>query len=354
LKSLQAHRDYPSVSILAPTHRTAPSNKQDPIKVNNLVRRAMARLHGEFTKRQVAAVVKNLQQLVRDVDWEHTLDGLALFAGQGRAAAVSLPFRVKPRAVIDETFATRDLVYAFNRAPPYRVLVLSHKARLFDAWTTVLDEHAAKPFPMAHRGPGGATRLPGGHGINRSAVRDEARRSFFRAVDDAVAAVQKADSLPLVVVGVERNLAFYQEVTRQSGSIVGMLAGNHDRTSPSALGKLVWPVFESGATRRRTEALVQLDQALSAHRHASGIDQVWRAAVGAKCRTLLIEKQFKYPADLSPAGDRLLPYTGKGATALDDAVDEVIERVMAAGGEVHFYAPGDLDIHQKVAAVLRR
>jgi hypothetical protein len=31
LKSFQAHRDYPSVSILAPTHRTAPSNKQDPI-----------------------------------------------------------------------------------------------------------------------------------------------------------------------------------------------------------------------------------------------------------------------------------------------------------------------------------
>src|SRR5262249_4710099 len=163
------HRDYPSVSIFAPTHRTAPSNKQDPIKVKNLVRKAVDRLHGEFNKREVAAVVKNLQGLVRDVDWEHTLDGLALFAGQERSAAVSLPFRVNPRAVIDEPFATRDLVYAFNRAPPYRVLVLSHHTRLFDAWTAVLDEHRAKPFPMPHRGPGGGTKLPGGQGINRSA-----------------------------------------------------------------------------------------------------------------------------------------------------------------------------------------
>src|SRR5262249_53605529 len=160
------------------------------------------------------------------------------------SAAVSLPFRVKPRAMIDETFATRDLVFAFNRAPPYRVLVLSHKARLYDAWTTVLDEHTAKPFPMVHRGPGGASRLPGGKGISRSAVRDDAMRTFFRSVDDAVAAVQKANALPLIVVGVERNLAFFQEVTRQAASIVGMLAGNHDKTSPSALGKLVWPVFE--------------------------------------------------------------------------------------------------------------
>src|SRR5262249_52972043 len=328
LKSLQAHRDYPSVSILAPTHRTAPANKQDPIKVKNLVRKAIKRLHDEFPKREVAAVVKKLQELVREVDWQHTLDGLALLASKDPSAAVSLPFRVNRRAVIAQPSATRDLVYAFTRAPPYRVLVLSHNPRLYDAWTTVLDEHRAKPFPMVHRGPGGASKLPGGQGISRSAVRDEALRTFFRSVDDAVEKVQKANPLPLVVVGVERNLAFFQEVTRQAGSVAGMLAGNHDQTAPSALGKLVWPVFEAGATLRRTEALVELDRAVSVQRHASGIDQVWRAAVGARCRTLLVEKDYHFPADLSPEGDRLLPYTGKGAAALDDVVDEAIERVM--------------------------
>ena len=38
---------------------------------------------------------------------------------------------------------------------------------------------------------------------------------------------------------------------------------------------------------------------------------------------------------------------------MDDAVDEVIERVMDTGGEVYFYGSGDLDGHQKIAAVLR-
>jgi hypothetical protein len=354
LKSLQAHRDYPSVSILAPTHRTAPSNRQDPIKVKNLVGKAIDRLHGEFKKREVAAVVENLRELVRKVDWQYTLNGLALFASKERSAAVSLPFRVRPRAVIDEAFATRDLVYAYNRAPPYRVLVLSHQCRLYDAWTGVLEEHRARPFPMVHRGAGGASKLPGGQGINRSAVRDDAIRTFFRSVDEAVEAVQKPNPLPLVVVGVERNLAFYREVTRQGAAVLGMLAGNHDKTSPSALGKLVWPVFEAGATVRRTEALVQLDEAVGAQRHHSGIDQVWRAAVGGRCRLLLVEKDFKYPADVSPEGDRLLPYTGQGPQSLDDAVDEVIERVLGSDGEVFFYPAGDLDVHQRIAAVLRR
>jgi hypothetical protein len=99
---------------------------------------------------------------------------------------------------------------------------------------------------------------------------------------------------------------------------------------------------------------VRLDEAVSANRHASGIDQVWRAAAGGKCQVLLVEKDFKYPADLNPEGDRLLPHTGQGAGSLDDAVDEVIDRVLNSGGEVFFYPAGDLDVHQRIAAVLRR
>ena len=314
LKSLQSKRDYPSVSLLAPTHRTAPANKRDRIVVKNLLTQGIERLHGEFKKREVAGIVQNLNKLVANVDWEHALDGLALFASRDLAKAVYLPFRVKARVVIDATFATRDLVFTLNRAPRYRVLVLSEKpTRLFDATTNVLTEHTSKPFPMVHKGPGGASRLPGGQGINRSAVRDESHRQFFEKVDDALAAMQKEDPLPIVVVGVDRYLAFYQEITKNPDAIVGLVAGSHDETSPSALGKLVWPVFTAGATLRRTRALVRLDEAVKANRHASGIDQVWRAAFDKRCQTLLVENDFEYPADLAPNGDRLLPYSGKGS-----------------------------------------
>lgn len=353
IKSLQAHREYPSISILAPTHRTAPANKQDPIKVKNLVTKAVKRLHEEFPKREVAPVVANLNGLVKNLDWQHFLDGLALFASREKAKEIHLPFRVKPRAIIDETFATRDLVYSYNRAKPYRILALSHTARLFDAWTDVLEEHTARPFPMEHRGAGGAAKLPGGKGINRSAVRDDAQRAFYRTVYAAVDSLQRAHPLPLVLVGVDRSLAFYREVIHSADSVTAMLAGNHDRTPPAALGKLVWPVVQAASTVGRTEALVQLDQAVSANRHASGIDQVWRAVVTNQCRTLLVEKDFKYPANVAPTGDRLEPFTGKGPAALDDAVDEVIEKVMQSGGDVYFYGPGDLDGHQGIAAIFR-
>lgn len=353
LKDLFSHREYPSVSILLPTNRSSYSKNQDTIKLNNLARKATDRLEGELSKREAAGVVKRLQAAVKKMDWSARLDGMALFVSKDHTKVLNLPFKVKPRVMVDETFATRDVVYAYNRAKPFRVLVLGHTTRLFDAWNTILDEHRTKPFPMKHRGMGGGSKLPGGIGVNTSGARDEAHRTFYKSVDDAVAAIQKDSPLPLVLVGAERTLAFYQEVTRHASSIVGMLAGNHEKTTSAALGKLVLPVFEAGATVRRTDALVKLDQAVGMNRSASGMHQVWKAAVAGNVQMILVEKNFTYPADIGPEADRLTAFTGKGAAALDDAVDEVIERVMSTGGEVFFYPPGDLGVHQKIAAVLR-
>src|SRR5262249_20089040 len=149
LKRLQGQRDYPSLSLLAPTHRTHPANRKDRLLVKTLGAEGLDRLQGEFKKREVAGLVQNLNRLVDRVDWKHSLEGLALFASRDVATAIQLPFRPRARVVIDETFATRDLVYSLNRSPRYRILVLTATPpRLFDATTNVLTEYTAKPFPM--------------------------------------------------------------------------------------------------------------------------------------------------------------------------------------------------------------
>jgi hypothetical protein len=68
---------------------------------------------------------------------------------------------------------------------------------------------------------------------------------------------------------------------------------------------------------------------------------------------LLVETGLHHRADVAPEGDRLLAYSGRGAASLDDAVDEVIEKALSEGGEVFFYHPGVLDLHQGIAAILR-
>ena len=80
---------------------------------------------------------------------------------------------------------------------------------------------------------------------------------------------------------------------------------------------------------------------------------MWRAAYEKRCQVLLIETGLLHPADVAPEGDRLFAYSGRGAASLDDAVDEVIEKVLSDGGDVFFYDPGVLELHQGIAAILR-
>ena len=78
LHELQDVHTYPCLTITLPTHRTRPDNRQDPIRVKNLVTEGTQRLLGEFSKREVAPLLDRLNALVDRLDYEYTLDGLVL------------------------------------------------------------------------------------------------------------------------------------------------------------------------------------------------------------------------------------------------------------------------------------
>jgi len=355
LRQLQGVNEYPSLSILLPTHRTAPDNQQDPIRVKNLVAEAKNRLLGEFSQREMEPLFTKLDGLVEGLDYEHLLDGLALYVNKEIVQSFVVPFTLTERVVIDPTFATRDLVFAMNRTPRYRVLALSEKdTRLFEGAGATLEEIQGGGFPIRHEGAGGATRLPGGQGVNTSAQRDEAHRDFFRAADEKFGKLQAEDKLPLVVAGVERYLAFFREVSRHTADIAGTLEGNYDKTSEHDLAKLVWPILETSMAARRAQALERLDAAVGAQKYSSSIGEVWRMAKEGRGDTLLVEQDFHYPARVDETGMILSP--AEDATApdvIDDAVYEVIEEVMAKGGGVVFVDNGALAQHQRIALILR-
>ena len=75
VKLLQQINGYPAVTITLPTHRTSPENRQDPIRVKNLVEQATKRLLEEFSKREIAPLLDRLERLVEGIDYRHTLNG---------------------------------------------------------------------------------------------------------------------------------------------------------------------------------------------------------------------------------------------------------------------------------------
>jgi hypothetical protein len=355
LQLLQSMRGYPALSILLPTHRTFPENRQDPIRVKNLARQAVERLVAQFTKREIEPLLKRLEALVAEIDYEHALDGLALFVNQEIAGKFYLPFPLQERVVVDQTFATRDLVYALNRSPRYWVLALGEQpARLFEGTRDTLVEITGNGFPMTYEGPGATEPLPGGFGIGKSAYRDERRRQFFREVDAAFRQVAAAEALPLILAGVDRNLAFFNEVTAHKNLIAAALTGSHDKTPAHELAKLVWPFMQAHTRSERLEVLKVLSAAIGDGKYAAGIISVWRMAQEGRGAILLVEEGFHYPARVEAGGLQLTPAEDPTAPeVIDDAVDELIETVLLKGGRVVFFKDGVLETHQRIAMILR-
>ena len=135
--------------------------------------------------------------------------------------------------------------------------------------------------------------------------------------------------------------------------IIATVDGSHDKTPPHELGKLVWPRVEEHLRRAAQARLGELDAAQSGNRLASGVVQAWRAAAEGRGAHLVVDQGYHAPGVLDESGLGLtLVDDATAPGVIDDVVDELIELVLAKGGEVTF-VDGGLDAHQHVALMLR-
>jgi hypothetical protein len=353
LKQLQSMVSVPALSILLPTYRNFPDNKKDPIRVKNLVDEAADRLRQEFPNRAIEPLLMRLETLVADINFNHTLDGLALFINHDFAKKFYLPFRVPERVIIDQTFATRDLVYGMHRSLRYWVFLLSQNAtRLLAGTGETLEEVFDENFPMQMTGPAATQPIP--HHADTAYVDDRHRR-FFQKVDRAFATYtqDEAEPLPLVVGGVNRQVSFFMEVSKYQGAIAGVLTGNFDQATIAELTPKVWAIVQTIRQQRHDEALKALDEAIGQQKVVSTIEAVWRLANDGRGKLLLVEKSYHVPAVVTDNGGLKVVNEPGGTDIMDDAVDEIIETVVLKGGEVRLMDDGELTKHQKIALVLR-
>jgi hypothetical protein len=323
--------------------------------MRNLLTEASNRLKTGFQRKDVEPVLGALEALASRIDFQHPRDGVALFASRETSSLHYLPFPVRERIVIDETFATRDLVFSLNRSPSYWVVSLNEKpTRLFHAVRDHLAEIGSHGFPMSLENPLADDKTPQGNMVSKPGHRDERLRNFFRHVDTALSAAIGPESIPIVLVGVASNVAFFSEVSRHRERVLTTLPGNHDADTPHALGAIVWPQVEAALEKGQVKVFKDLEAALGAKRVATGLNQAWPAALEGRGGLLVVEKDFHQAGRLARNGLMFEPLDkADGPGSMDDAVDELIETVFLKGGRVVFVNDGTLAHHDRVALTLR-
>jgi hypothetical protein len=356
LRELQQVREFPALSILMPTYYKSPDDlQQNPVRFKKMMRQAIDRLLKKHSKAELKSLLDNLDAAAETIDFDHPQKGLAVFASNSVGKSYPLPFSVDEQVVIEETFATRHLVHARNRAKRYYLLLLTLDiCRLYECQRDQLHEIHFNGFPYNSQQEDVDTEWTGDFGVDSGRYDTRQGREFLHHVDESLEAIIGDNELPLVIAGVERNLASFCKVSKHKNRLIATVEGSYEKTPVAELSQIIWSAARKGFNSKRKEVLEQLENAVGAKQFASGIDGVWRMAQEGRVATLLVEEGFRYPASVSDDGLSIkgIPENYTHNTVAD-AVDEIIETVLQRSGQVVFQEKGALDGHNQIAAITR-
>jgi hypothetical protein len=269
LRELQQLRSYPSITVLM---NTTPGSKllDDQVATaRELIGVASERLEATTESPRRNELIGRLHNLVSEREGQRAGHAVALCVSPEHCVAVSLGGAVNQRVVIDETFATRDLVADANRTAAYRVVTVSDSnLQVFLGDRQRLVEEGDEQLPLRRRA-----------GTSPAIWACEVREVLER--------LEHGRPMPLVVAGVKRTVT--RLVGLSSLSSVGYVAGNHDRTGRAQLHTLVWPLVVDWKKRAQQRSLDRLDHARSARRFASGVTEVWTLANEGRIDLLVVE-----------------------------------------------------------------
>lgn len=351
--ALQAVHEYPAISVLCSTDTAPAMSTVAAARLEQLVDDATRRLRSEFGGPVAASLADDLRHLVDDAKERPTRAAVALYVSSRHISAWSLPQPVVDRAVVDPTFATRDLVRSLHRTPRHVVLVLTEReARLFDGAGDTLLPPFGGPFPLIDRTPRRHTRTGGGPA--KGGDQDRRAETFLRTVDRALGTYLSLHPAPLVLVGASRTLTRFTRISRNLGRLAGAVQGSHARTPLPTLARLIRPVIQDYLRSREREALTLVGKRSRAGAVATGMPAVWLAARAERPEMLAVEEGLFYPARVSRDGDLITPADDvEHPDVIDDAVDEVIETVLRRGGWVALVQNGALSASDRIALTLR-
>lgn len=293
--------------------------------------RLRSRPNGFDTER----VVDRISEAMDAIDLRHPPAGVALFATPEEWHSFPLAAAPRPRAIVATSPALRDLLLAWQRTPNGRALLLAmHRTRLLDVVDGTCTEHEGDGFPVVVEPPVEAD-TPHRDFPLAEHERAEAVRFAFRVVDRTLAPLQNGDPLPLVLVGVERDLAYYDEVTRHGSHVVGRVRGNHEHDPVSVVAPLVLDVLRAHAEAEAEAEARRVSESIGTEAVA-GIEEVARAARAGRGRRLVVEDDYVASSDSG-----------------GDLVDAVVADVVAHGGEVVHVRPDALRQYGRIALLLR-
>lgn len=350
VKNIQAEG---CVTVILKTHRSHPENEGDALRLKNLVKNAEERLYESFEKRFVWPIMERLEALVEKIDHRKNLESLLIFVNKDIAEYTRLAINVTDRVIIDDNFATRDLIRAEHEQESYYTLVLSkNEARLIEAMNDKAVAEVKGNFPYKNE------TLYNTDKLKRSMAGSDENlvKEFFNRIDKEVQTILKAHPLPVIIVAEERNFTHFMEVADRKDFYTGgvtKLRGVEEAKMHHIIDQ-AWPEVHKLNRERNAKRMEELGIAVGSGKFLSDINEIWNAILQGKAQTLFVKKGYFQPGIIEVNNIKPVAQLKKDDTGIcDDIIDEMIEQNLAFGGDTVFIEGNALEKFQNIALITR-
>ncbi|MFN2423104.1 MAG: hypothetical protein ABR572_04960 [Cryomorphaceae bacterium] len=351
IEKLGAEATACNVTLIFNTHRTSPDNQQDSIQYKNLMKEAVQKVKTNCEKPRAEAIEKTLLTLADDLDHNRNADSMLVFVNENFHDLVRLDIPVEDRAIVDRTFAVRDLFKAMHHQQSFYALVLSRdSARVLKAVPGDEIAELEGNFPIENDTLYVDNKLKSSMAGKSEHMIEE----FFNRVDKEMQEVLKNEALPIVVCTEERNYHHYMNVTDKKEAIAGHLNKNRMDYTAYEVVKEARKVLSTYLDRKNADRLSELNEAQGKNMLESDLNQVWLAIHEGKGKTVFVAEGFHQPGKLNGTNIEVSENgESNGPDAVADLVDEIITAQIKHGGDVVFADPEAMNGFKGLALVTR-
>ena len=350
---LQAAHYRPAVTILLPFQPRIQSKSE----LQNLIKRVTNKVETQLLVKYPDAmgmmVRQKLMTITRNLNYNTHHNSVAIFLSPVSEKILYLDMEVEERVFVDQSFEIRELVYNKKQCRKYLLLQLSgHESRLYVGNDANLVRIVSNSSINAHDYlKHTAQKWPGYSDMQER--REIIRNKFLQHVDHSLDIILKAYPLPIFILGPDKVLDHFKELTSHNEFIVEYVAGEYAEAAPAVLHERMHPFIKDWRKVQDRNLLNQIEAAAAKRKLVVGMQDVWREAMSRKVRLLVIDENYHYnPQDgnidevIFKAIDPYNKFSYK-----NDPIDDVIERVLGNGGDVAFVEDGLLKDYQHVALV---
>lgn len=365
-------------SLLIPTHRTAPENRQDPIRLKNLLRLTEERLvERGLRSADVREMLAPAAAHVHDaLFWSQQQGGLAFYFWPQGFREFRVPIGLKERVVVNERPWLLPLLPLATDDARFFILALSGESvRLLEAsryavadrklpgapqgmqdLARFIDEEKQLQFhTRAAPTDKAGKRAAVFHGHGGDAEREKRRvrlREYCQLINEPLTRVLAEETASLVVAAAEPLMGVFREVCSYRYLFKEGLPVNPDDLRPAQLQQEAWQRVEPEVKASQRRAADEFREAAAHGKATDRLEDVLRAGSQGRIAALMVDRDAeqwgRFEEDF-----KNVELHGEPKPGDHELVNLAAAAALQQGADVFAWPSAELPTCEPVAAVLR-